>query len=164
MIIIGIDPGLALMGYGVIRYENDKSRLLECGALATEAGKPLPLRLSELHEGVRGLIARHSPDCVVFEELFFGRNVTTAIQVAQARGAAMAAAFGTGASLYEYTPMQIKQAVVGYGRAEKKQVQEMVRLLLGMDDIIRPDDAADAVACALCHAHSSRFADAFRIR
>jgi len=164
MIIIGIDPGLALMGYGVIQYEKDKSKLLECGTLVTEAGTALPLRLSRLHSGVRNLIGQYQPDCVAFEELFFGRNVTTAIQVAQARGVAMAAAFDSGAALFEYTPMQIKQAIAGYGHADKKQVQEMVRLLLGMDKIIRPDDAADAVACALCHAHSSRFAEAFRIQ
>lgn len=112
MVIIGIDPGLALMGFGVIRYEKDKAKLLECGTLVTEAGKPLPLRLSELHEGMSALIARHSPDCVAFEELFAGKNVKTVIQVAQARGAAMAAAFGTGAALYEYTPMQIKQSTL----------------------------------------------------
>jgi crossover junction endodeoxyribonuclease RuvC len=164
MVIIGIDPGLALMGYGVIQYEQDKAKLLECGTIVTEAGTPFPQRLFRLHENVRELIAKFDPDCVAFEELFFGKNVTTAIQVAQARGAAMAAAFGTGAELYEYTPMQIKQAVAGYGHADKKQIQEMVKLLLGMDELIRPDDAADAVACALCHAHSSRFADKFRIK
>ncbi len=164
MVIIGIDPGLALMGYGVLQYEKDKSRLLECGVIVTEAGTPLPLRLSKLHDSMRELIVKYDPDCVAFEELFAGKNIKTVIQVAQARGVAMAAAFGTGAALFEYTPKQIKQAVVGYGNAEKKQVQEMVRLLLGMDSIIRPDDAADAVACALCHAHSSRFADTFRIK
>lgn len=164
MVIIGIDPGLALMGYGVLQYEKDKAKLLECGTIVTKAGTPLPRRLSTLHENVRELIVKYDPDCVAFEELFSGKNVTTVIQVAQARGVAMAAAFGTGAELFEYTPMQIKQAIVGYGHAEKKQVQEMVRLLLGMSELIRPDDAADAVACALCHAHSSRFADAFRIK
>ena len=125
---------------------------------------PLPRRLNIIHESVRKLIRRHDPDCIAFEELFAGKNVTTVIGVAQARGAAMAAAFGTGAALFEYTPMQIKQAVVGYGHADKKQIQEMIRLLLGLDQLIRPDDAADAVACAICHAHSSRFAENFRIR
>ena len=164
MIIMGIDPGLALMGYGVIRYEDSKAALIDCGAIVTEAGMPLPRRLAIVHESVGSLIRRHDPDCIAFEELFAGKNVTTVIGVAQARGAAMAAAFGTGAALFEYTPMQIKQAVVGYGRADKKQVQEMLRLLLGLDKQIRPDDAADAVACAICHAHSSRFAENFRIR
>ena len=164
MIILGIDPGLALMGYGVIRYEKSQPSLVDCGTIVTEAGMPLPRRLAIIHESVGALIRQHDPDCVAFEELFTGKNVKTVIQVAQARGAAMAAAFGTGAALYEYTPMQIKQAIVGYGRAEKKQVQEMVRLLLRLDSLIRPDDASDAVACAVCHAHSSRFADSFRIR
>ncbi len=164
MIILGIDPGIALMGYGVIRYDGSKPGLVECGAIVTEAGMPLPRRLKIVYENMGALIQKHAPDCIAFEELFAGKNVKTVIQVAQARGAAMAAAFSTGAELYEYTPMQIKQAIVGYGHADKKQVQEMVRLLLGMDKVIRPDDAADAVACAICHAHSSRFADTFRIR
>lgn len=164
MIILGIDPGLALMGYGIIRYENSKAALVDCGTIVTEAGMPLPRRLNIIYESVGKLIRRHDPDCIAFEELFAGKNVTTVIGVAQARGAAMAAAFGTGAALFEYTPMQIKQAVVGYGHADKKQIQEMVRLLLGLSHMIRPDDAADAVACAICHAHSSRFADNFRIK
>ncbi|NLT97581.1 MAG: crossover junction endodeoxyribonuclease RuvC [Christensenellaceae bacterium] len=164
MVILGIDPGLALMGYGVVRYENSKLSLVDCGTIVTEAGMPLPRRLNIIHESVRKLIRRHDPDCIACEELFAGKNVTTVIGVAQARGAAMAAAFGTGAALFEYTPMQIKQAVVGYGHADKKQIQEMIRLLLGLDQLIRPDDAADAVACAICHAHSRRFAENFRIR
>lgn len=164
MIILGIDPGLALMGYGVISYLGDTASLIECGTIVTAAGIPLPRRLSIIHSNMGSLIQKHNPDAIAFEELFAGKNVTTVIAVAQARGAAMAAAFGTGAELFEYTPMQIKQAIVGYGRAEKKQVQEMVRLLLKMEKVIKPDDAADAVACAICHAHSSRFADTFRIR
>lgn len=164
MVILGIDPGLALVGYGVIKFEKGKITLLECGVIKTEAGTPFPRRLSIIHESMKDLIAKFSPDCIAFEELFSGKNVKTVIQVAQARGAAMAAAFGTGAELYEYTPMQIKQAVVGYGRAEKKQVQEMVRLLLGMDKIIRPDDAADAVACAICHSQIGKFSETFRIK
>lgn len=164
MIILGIDPGLALLGYGLIKTENDKVKLLECGTIVTKAGTPFPRRLSIIHNSMGELIQKFQPDCIAFEELFAGKNVKTVIQVAQARGAAMAAAFGTGAELFEYTPMQIKQAVVGYGRADKKQVQEMVRLLLGMEKIIRPDDAADAVACAICHAHSNRFSGTFRIR
>jgi crossover junction endodeoxyribonuclease RuvC len=164
MVILGIDPGIALMGYGVICYEGNSPKLMECGVIKTEAGMPLPRRLKIVYENVGALIQKHQPDCIAFEELFAGKNVKTVIQVAQARGAAMAAAFSTGAELFEYTPMQIKQAVVGYGHADKKQVQEMVRLLVGMNEIIKPDDAADAVACAICHAHSSRFADTFRIR
>ena len=164
MKILGIDPGLAIMGYGVISYVEDKIKMLECGTIVTGADMPFPRRLAIIHSNIKQLIGKYDPDCVVFEELFSGRNVKTVIQVAQARGAAMAAAFGTGAELFEYTPMQIKQAVVGYGRADKNQVQEMVRLLLGMDILIKPDDAADAVACAICHAHSSRFSGNFRIK
>lgn len=164
MRILGIDPGLALMGYGVIDSNNDKVTLLECGVIVTEAGVPLPKRLATIHSNIKELLKKYSPECIAFEELFSGKNVKTVIQVAQARGVAMAAAFDSGAGLYEYTPIQIKQAVVGYGRADKKQVQEMVRLLLGHGDLIKPDDAADAVACAICHAHSCRFSDNFRIK
>lgn len=164
MKILGIDPGLALMGYGVIDSNNDKVTLLECGVIITEAGVPFPKRLSSIYTNIKQLLLKYEPDCVAFEELFSGKNLKTVIQVAQARGAAMAAAFDSGAGLYEYTPIQIKQAVAGYGRADKKQVQEMVRLLLGLGDVIKPDDAADAVACAICHAHSCRFAENFRIK
>lgn len=164
MKILGIDPGLALMGYGVISSVNDKVILLECGTIVTHADMPFPNRLASIHSNIKELLKKYSPDCIAFEELFSGKNVKTVIQVAQARGAAMAAAFESGAELFEYTPIQIKQAVVGYGRADKKQVQEMVRLLLGMGDVIKPDDAADAVACAICHAHSCRFSENFRIK
>jgi len=164
MVILGIDPGLALVGYGVIKCDKGKTKLLECGVIKTEAGTPFPKRLSIIYDSMKDLIEKFGPECIAFEELFAGRNVKTVIQVAQARGAAMAAAFGTGAELYEYTPMQIKQAVVGYGRAEKHQVQEMIRLLLGMDKVIRPDDAADAVACAVCHSQIGKFSETFRIQ
>jgi crossover junction endodeoxyribonuclease RuvC len=164
MKILGIDPGLALMGYGVINSENNSVSLLECGVIVTKADMPFPSRLATIHKNIRELLQKYAPDCIAFEELFSGKNVKTVIQVAQARGAAMAAAFDSGAELYEYTPIQIKQSVVGYGRADKKQVQEMVRLLLGLGDVIKPDDAADAVACAICHAHSCRFSENFRIK
>lgn len=164
MRILGIDPGLALMGYGIVNTQKDKVTLLECGTIITSAGTPFPKRLALIHSNIKQLLEKYEPDCVAFEELFSGKNVKTVIQVAQARGAAMAAAFDSGAELFEYTPIQIKQAVVGYGRADKKQVQEMVRMLLGLGDVIKPDDAADAVACAICHAHSFRFAENFRIR
>ena len=164
MVILGIDPGLALMGYGVISSENDRIRLLECGTIVTKADMPFPSRLAVIYSNIKELLQKHDPDFVAFEELFSGKNVKTVIQVAQARGAAMAAAFGSGAELFEYTPMQIKQAVAGYGRADKKQVQEMVRVLLSLDKIVKPDDAADAVACAICHAQSSRFSGTFRIK
>ncbi|MFA5675822.1 MAG: crossover junction endodeoxyribonuclease RuvC [Christensenellales bacterium] len=164
MIILGIDPGLALLGYGVLLLRDNRLSLIECGTIVTEAGMPLPRRLKIIYENIGALILKHAPDCIAFEELFFGRNTKTAIQVAQARGAAMAAAFSAGAELFEYTPMQIKQAITGYGHADKNQVQQMVRLLLSLKEVITPNDAADAVACAICHAHSSRFADKFRIK
>lgn len=164
MTILGIDPGLALMGYGVISSAQNKINLLECGVIKTKPDTPFPRRLAIIYEHVADLIQKFNPDHIAFEELFVGKNVKTVIAVAQARGAAMAATFGTDAQLFEYTPMQIKQAVVGYGRADKKQVQEMVRLLLGMEKVIRPDDAADAVACAICHAHTGKFAETFRIK
>ena len=164
MVTLGIDPGLALVGYGVISSDKNKITLLECGVIKTTADTPFPRRLSIIHENMKDLIEKFSPDCIAFEELFAGKNVKTVIQVAQARGAAMAAAFGTGAELYEYTPMQIKQAVVGYGGAEKKQVQEMTRLLLGIEKLIKPDDAADAVACAICHSQIGKFSETFRIK
>ena len=164
MVILGIDPGLALVGYGVVKYDSNKITLLECGVIKTEADLPFPRRLAIIHDNMKQIISKFSPDSIAFEELFSGKNVKTVIQVAQARGALMAAAFGTGAELYEYTPMQIKQAIVGYGRAEKKQVQEMIRLLLGLENLIRPDDAADAVACAICHSQIGRFSETFRIK
>lgn len=164
MRILGIDPGIAITGYGVIDWDGGRVTLVECGTIVTHAGTPLPKRLSVVYENVRELLVKHGPGCVAFEELFSGKNVKTVIEVAQARGAAMAAAFGTGAELFEYTPIQIKQAIAGYGRADKRQVQQMVRLLLGLDTVIKPDDAADAVACAICHAHSSRFSSAFQIK
>ena len=150
MVILGIDPGLALMGYGVVRYENSKLSLVDCGTIVTEAGMPLPRRLNIIHESVRKLIRRHDPDCIAFEELFFYHNVNTALPVGHARGVLLLAAEEAGLPMYEFTPMQIKQATVGYGHAEKKQVQEMVRLRLGLKSVPKPDDAADALAVAIC--------------
>ncbi len=156
MRILGIDPGLATMGWGVIDAEGSALSLVACGALTTPPDMRSPVRLWTLEAGVRDLLSAYQPNEIVFEELFFARNVTTALQVGAARGAALVACAGRGDVLYEYTPMQIKQAVVGYGRADKHQVQQMVKLLLHMDDIIRPDDAADAVAAAITHASAGR--------
>ena len=156
LIVLGIDPGLASMGYGVISYDGVKARPVDYGGLYTPAGMPLPQRLLNLFEGVEELITRHKPDDIAVEELFFARNVTTAITVGEARGAALVAMRKYTQNLYEYTPMQIKQAVVGYGKADKKQVQQMVKLLLSLEEVPSPDDAADALALAICHAHSAR--------
>ncbi|MDL2237925.1 crossover junction endodeoxyribonuclease RuvC [Christensenellaceae bacterium OttesenSCG-928-K19] len=159
MIVLGIDPGLATVGYGVVHCdEKSKLKLVDYGTILTAAGEEFPLRLVQIAEGIGRLIDMFSPDCMAFEELFFNKNVKTAINVAQARGAAVAAARAKMSELYEYTPLQVKQAVVGYGRADKNQVQMMVKTLLNLNDIPKPDDAADAVAVAICHAHSAKTA------
>lgn len=164
MIILGIDPGLALMGYGIIETDGHKHRLLGYGVIETKAHTPTPQRLRALQLGVRDLITIYKPDDIVFEELFFARNVTTALTVGAARGAAIIAAAEYTENLYEYTPMQIKQAVVGYGRAEKGQVQQMVKMLLNMKEIPKPDDAADGIAVAITHAHTAHSKELFRMK
>ena len=151
MIVLGIDPGYALMGWGVVRSEGSRMQLVAYGCIETKAGVPMQNRLRTLQLGVRDLLSIYKPDDVAFEELFFARNVTTALMVGAARGAAIIAAAEYTENLYEYTPMQIKQAVTGYGKADKKQIQQMVKLLLKLDEIPRPDDAADAIACAITH-------------
>ena len=164
MTILGIDPGLALMGYGVIEFERQKIRLVQYGCIETQAKSPTPQRLRSIFLGMNQLIDTYRPDEIAFEELFFARNVTTAMNVGAARGAALVAAAQRTEELYEYTPMQIKQAVTGYGKADKAQVQQMVRMLTGMSSIIRPDDAADALAVALCHGQVGANKNNFRIK
>ena len=164
MIILGIDPGIAIMGYGVIESENGKNRLIQYGALTTSAHSPTPSRLRTIFTGVNQLMDIYSPDDVAFEELFFSKNVTTGISVAMARGAALAAVAQRTESIFEYTPMQIKQAITGYGKADKPQMQNMVRILLGMEEIAKPDDAADALAAAITHIHSLHAKELFRIQ
>lgn len=164
MIILGIDPGLAIVGWGVIESLNQKLRLIQYGTILTMAGTPTPQRLRSIQLGIKDLIALYKPDDIVFEELFFARNVTTALNVGAARGAALVAAAEYTENLYEYTPMQIKQAVVGYGRAEKQQVQQMVKILLNMQEIPKPDDAADGLAAAITHAHSSHAKHLFKMK
>ena len=139
------------MGWGVVESEGGRMRLINYGCVETKAGVPMQTRLRTLQLGVRDLLQIYKPDDVAFEELFFARNVTTALMVGAARGAAIIAAAEYTENLYEYTPMQIKQAVTGYGRADKKQIQQMVKLLLKLDSVPRPDDAADAIACAITH-------------
>ncbi|MDR0897681.1 MAG: crossover junction endodeoxyribonuclease RuvC [Oscillospiraceae bacterium] len=164
MIILGIDPGLATLGWGVIETDGHKHRLLQYGTLTTPAGEAMPLRLRGLFLGVQELIKIYQPHEIAFEELFFAKNVTTALSVGAARGAALVAAAQHTENLYEYTPMQIKQAVVGYGKADKHQVQMMVKMLLGLEEIPRPDDAADGLAVAITHAHSARGRSLFKIQ
>lgn len=155
MIILGIDPGLAIVGYGVIRKEQNRLTPMDYGTIETEAGMPFPERLEKIYNGMNELITLFQPDVVVFEELFFYKNVTTAIAVGQARGVAVLSAQQKRLPLYEYTPMQIKLAVAGYGHAKKPQIQIMVKTLLGLKEIPKPDDAADALAVAICWANSA---------
>ena len=164
MIILGIDPGLATMGWGVIETDGQRLKMIQYGTLGTPAGQPMPVRLRAIFEGVKQLIAMFKPDEIAFEELFFSRNVTTALAVGAARGVALVAASQHTEALYEYTPMQIKQAVVGYGKADKHQVQNMVRILLNLKEIPRPDDAADGLAAAITHAHSMAQRHLFKIQ
>jgi len=162
--VLGIDPGLATMGWGVIESDGYRDRLIQYGALITYPRDTFPTRLASLYSGVKGLIDTFKPDEIAFEELFFSKNITTGIQVAGARGVALAACQSYTDRLFEYTPMQIKQAVTGYGNAEKKQMQQMVRMRLGLTEIPKPDDAADAVACAITHAHAGVMREQFRIK
>ena len=164
MRILGIDPGLATMGYGVVDADGRKPRLVAAGAVITTPDMRMYERLLKIHDDVRDLIRLYQPDDIVFEELFFARNVTTALNVGAARGTALCACAEFTGNLYEYTPMQIKQAVVGYGKADKHQVQHMVKLLLNLPDIIRPDDAADAVAAALTHFNAGAMKSEYRMK
>lgn len=154
MIILGIDPGLAIVGWGVVEYRNSKFRTLAYGSLQTPAGMSTEKRLQQIYDGMCELIRTYHPETVAIEELFFNTNITTGIRVAEARGVLLLAAQQAGLSIREYTPLQVKQAVVGYGRAEKKQVITMVTMLLGLSEPPKPDDTADALAIAICHAHS----------
>ena len=155
MRILGIDPGYAIVGYGVLDYDRNRFSVVNYGAITTEAGKPFDSRLKEIYDDMCSLLDMAKPDCMSIERLYFTNNKTTGIDVAQARGVIMLAAAQRGIEIYEYTPLQVKQAVVGYGRAEKHQVQEMVKNILNLKEVPKPDDTADAVALAICHGHSS---------
>jgi crossover junction endodeoxyribonuclease RuvC len=156
MIAIGFDPGTARLGYGVIEGESEP-RAIDFGVIVTDAGVPMARRLLLIHAAVGELIDRHQPGAVAVESLFFARNVTTAMTVGQARGIVLLAAAQRGVPVAEYTPSEVKQAVVGYGKADKHQMQEMVRVVLGLDAPPRPDDAADALAVAICHVQTAPF-------
>jgi crossover junction endodeoxyribonuclease RuvC len=158
VITIGIDPGTALLGFGVID-SNDESTLLDYGVVETAASSSMPDRLMFLHKSITELVDRYHPDVLAIEQLFFARNVTTAISVGQARGVVLLAAAQAGVRVVEYSPSEVKQAVVGYGKAEKSQMQEMVRIILDLDHTPQPDDAADALAIALCHVQHAAFAE-----
>lgn len=155
MRILGIDPGYAIVGWGVIDYENSRFRVVDYGSVQTKAGTDTVERLEKVYQGINTIIERYKPEHMAIEELFFNTNATTAIVVAEARGVTLLAARQHGLKIGEYTPLQVKQAVVGYGRAEKSQVMDMVKRICALPAPPRPDDAADAVALALCHARSS---------
>ena len=155
MRILGIDPGYAIVGYGVVDYNRTKFSVVDYGAILTEAGIPFNERLETIYDDMMAMIQKWKPEVMAIEKLYFNTNTTTAIDVAQARGAIVLAAQKNGMTIAEYTPLQVKQSVVGYGRAEKKQVQEMTKMILNLEKIPKPDDTADALAMAICHAHTS---------
>ncbi|MGD8472928.1 MAG: crossover junction endodeoxyribonuclease RuvC [Anaerolineae bacterium] len=156
MLVLGVDPGTAITGYGLVREEEGGLTLVDYGVITTPAGQPLPERLQTIYSGLADVARKHQPQQAAVEELFFSRNVRTALSVGHARGVALLALADAGLAIYEYKPLEIKQAITGYGGADKQQVQEMVRLLLSLDHVPQPDDAADAVAVAVCHIHSAR--------
>ena len=156
MKILGIDPGFAIVGYGVVDYIGNKFSVADYGAVTTAAGENIFNRLKMIYDEVSQIIERTKPDCMAIEELFFNTNSKTAITVAEARGILILAAMNAGIPVYEYTPLQVKQAVTGYGRAEKVQVQQMIKILLNLEKVPKPDDVADALAIAVCCAHSVR--------
>ena len=166
MIIMGIDPGLATIGYGFVEKAGNEIKLVDFGIISTPAGVPLPRRLSIIYEDTIELIEKYNPETIAFEELFFNKNIKTALTVAHARGVSIIAANNKIGSnnLFEYTPLQVKQAICGYGRADKNQVQMMVKTLLCMNQVPKPDDAADALAVAICHAQSYNLSNEFKIK
>ena len=154
MVILGIDPGLAIIGWGVIRYDGFRFHTLGYGSIQTPAGVETEKRLSMIYDGMHQIIDKYRPDEMAVEELFFNTNITTGIRVAEARGVILLSARQKGIRIAEYTPLQVKQSVVGFGRAEKNQVITMVTMLLNLPKPPKPDDTADALAIAICHAHS----------
>lgn len=166
MIILGIDPGIAIVGWGVINYENNRFSVIAYGSIQTPADMPTPARLSTIYHDLSLIISRYKPSQLAIEELFFSKNITTGIRVAEARGVILLACEQASIEMFEYTPNQIKQALVGYGKAEKKQVMAMVAQILRLDAPPKPDDTADALAAAICHAHTgcSRMAKYFNTK
>jgi crossover junction endodeoxyribonuclease RuvC len=159
VLVLGIDPGTAITGYALVREDDDDGlALIDYGVITTPAGQSLPSRLQTIYHGLADLARQHRPDVAAVEELFFSRNARTALSVGHARGVTLLALAEAGLAIHEYKPLEIKQAIAGYGGADKYQVQEMVRMLLKLDAVPHPDDAADAVAVAVCHIHSARMA------
>ena len=165
MKILGIDPGYAIMGYGIIEKDGNVHRLIDYGVLTTDKDMSMPDRLKTLYNGLMDIMAEHQPEEAAIEQLYFNTNQTTAIFVGQARGIAILACANNGLDIYEYTPLQIKTSITGYGRAEKKQMQNMVRMYLNLDEVPKPDDAADALAAAICHSrHNTASKRGFRMK
>lgn len=162
MIVFGIDPGIAIVGYGIIKYEKNNFKVLDCGCITTPSDMSVPERLKVIFDELSSLISSYDVDSVAIEELFFNKNSKTVINVAQARGVIILAAMNKNISIYEYTPLQVKQGVVGYGRADKRQVQEMVKILLNLPKIPKPDDVADALAVGICHCHNNNFVELYK--
>lgn len=159
MRILGIDPGFAITGYSVIDYVGNKFKLITAGAIETKAGLSFPVRLNKIYDDLNNIIQEYKPEAMAVEELFFNNNIKTGINVAQARGIVLVVGYKNGISTFEYTPLQVKQAVVGYGRADKKQVQKMVQSILKVEKVPKLDDVTDSMAIAICHAHSCRFSE-----
>ncbi len=155
MIILGIDPGYAIVGFGVLDYHNNHFSVIDYGAILTDAGTPFNERLERIYDNLTAIIEKYQPEAMSVEKVFYNSNAKTVIDVSQARGVIMLAAQKNRVPVFEYTPLQVKQSVVGYGRAEKKQIQEMTRRILNLEKVPKPDDTADALAMAICHAHSS---------
>ncbi|KPL18507.1 MAG: crossover junction endodeoxyribonuclease RuvC [Anaerolineae bacterium SM23_84] len=154
VLVLGIDPGTATTGYGIVRFDGDALQAVTYGVITTASTLPLPRRLQQLYTELLDLIHTHQPTDACVEQLFFARNVRSALSVGHARGVILLALADAGLDTHEYTPLQVKKAIVGYGRAGKEQMQQMVRLLLSLESLPQPDDAADALAVAICHAHS----------
>lgn len=153
--ILGLDPGVATVGFGVIEAERGSFSSLACGAILTEAGLPLSQRLETIYNDLNGILSQFSPEAVAIEQLFFNQNITTGISVSHGRGVLLLACRQAGVPIFEYTPSQVKQSVVGYGKAQKRQIMEMVKRLLRLEEVPKPDDAADALAIALCHGRAA---------
>ena len=156
MRILGIDPGTGILGFGIIDYDSNKTNLVDAGIIRTPVKEEDSQRLSTIYDELHEIITEHKPEVMAVEKLFFAQNVTTAMSVAQARGVVLLCGKQHNLELFEYTPLQIKQALTGYGRAEKKQIQEMVRVILKLKDVPKPDDCADALATAICHSMTVR--------
>ena len=155
MRVLGIDPGYAIIGYGAVDYNSNRFKIVDFGAITTKAGELFSNRLLDIYFETDRIIKQNTPDSMAIEKLFFNTNTTTAIDVAQARGVILLAAKLNNVPVYEYTPLQVKSSVTGYGKAEKKQVMEMTKSILGLSSVPKPDDTADALAIAICHAHSN---------